>query len=798
MSTSLPTSISDFFPPLRRFAQTKAAGFLRAFWGPAAWRVTFGWAEARGMAKASNSLFASHWMRRHRKVPERLRLEALEGRCLPATFFVTTTADAGPGSLRRAILDANASPGHDEIRFDIPTSDPGFTAARPVGSQWWVIRLERALPAITEGVQILGFSQTALRGDTNVGVVGTGGTVGVDAVPLPQFPRPEIAIDAGQRDGLVIGGAASDVLIEGLAIYNARHGIRALGGLGTNRVVQWNLLGTLPDGSDPGALRTTRDGVRVEADGSLVVRHNYVGYNGQVGIDGVRDTSVLDALFNEVFQNGWADNDHDGIDLNGINGSAKFNLVRDNVNHMSVLAGRPRPHHASGHGIELGSIEAGRGGNVVENNTVRNNVSAGIAVRNGSTGNTIRKNVVTGNSGGVWVHIENSSVTERNTISENSIFDNASLGIDLQGDILSSLFDGATLNDPGDTDTGSNTLLNYPVITRSVIAGGRWIVEGFAEAGSVIEIFEAAPDSSGFGEGRRHLVTVTEGSSDDQDAGVGRYGPLLDGLLVSTAAVTAPRFRFVLPVPAGVGVGTLITATATLDGNTSEFGPTRRVGAGAGIIRGRVYVDLNRDGDDEGGAEPGIAGVKIILSGRDDLGRRIRRLVRTSSTGVFELRGLRSGLYALREIQPADFADGRETVGTLGGDASLNDLIRRIPLPPGGLGENYLFGEFRRPPNLPDCTAFVFPRTPQRLKCRFLSSETFDPGRLDAQSFRLEGIGPVSVRRGDLNRDGVADLALFFRASQLRLSPNQRTARLEGRTVDGELVVFDVPIILPR
>jgi hypothetical protein len=37
-----------------------------------------------------------------------------------ATFFVTTTADIGPGSLRDAILLANVTPGPDEIHFAIP------------------------------------------------------------------------------------------------------------------------------------------------------------------------------------------------------------------------------------------------------------------------------------------------------------------------------------------------------------------------------------------------------------------------------------------------------------------------------------------------------------------------------------------------------------------------------------------------------------------------------------------------------------------------------------------------------
>ena len=46
-------------------------------------------------------------------------MEMLEDRLVLSTFLVESTADAGPGSLRQAVLDANASPGADEIAFDV-------------------------------------------------------------------------------------------------------------------------------------------------------------------------------------------------------------------------------------------------------------------------------------------------------------------------------------------------------------------------------------------------------------------------------------------------------------------------------------------------------------------------------------------------------------------------------------------------------------------------------------------------------------------------------------------------------
>src|SRR5207248_2999642 len=45
------------------------------------------------------------------------RLEVLEGRTLPSTFTVLNLADSGAGSLRDAILAAEANPGPDMIAF---------------------------------------------------------------------------------------------------------------------------------------------------------------------------------------------------------------------------------------------------------------------------------------------------------------------------------------------------------------------------------------------------------------------------------------------------------------------------------------------------------------------------------------------------------------------------------------------------------------------------------------------------------------------------------------------------------
>lgn len=56
---------------------------------------------------------------RGRPATARLSVEALEHRALLSVFPVTSLADSGPGSLRQAILDANATPGDDTIPIEV-------------------------------------------------------------------------------------------------------------------------------------------------------------------------------------------------------------------------------------------------------------------------------------------------------------------------------------------------------------------------------------------------------------------------------------------------------------------------------------------------------------------------------------------------------------------------------------------------------------------------------------------------------------------------------------------------------
>ena len=160
------------------------------------------------------------------------------------TYTVTSTADSGAGSLRQAILDANASPGADTIAFNI------------IGSGVHTIVPATSLPTITEAVTIDGYTQSGASPNTNP--VGQG---------LNTVLRIEIAGTGTTGNGLLV--EAINVTIRGLAIN--RFSLDQVSGsfaeLHSNLVVEGCFLGSSPDGL---LGYTGGSGVSVEHPGSRI------------------------------------------------------------------------------------------------------------------------------------------------------------------------------------------------------------------------------------------------------------------------------------------------------------------------------------------------------------------------------------------------------------------------------------------------------------------------------------------------------------------------------------------------
>ena len=132
-----------------------------------------------------------------------------------------------------------------------------------------------------------------------------------------------------------------------------------------------------------------------------------------------------------------------------------------------------------------------------------------------------------------------------------------------------------------------------------------------------------------------------------------------------------------------------IALAAGQQGTNYNFGELK-----AGKLSGYVYLDKDNDALKEGG-ESGIGNVKITLTGTDDRGNSVSRVVYTDSKGYYLFDNLRPGVYKIAESQPIKYADGQESLGSLGGTIG-NDMFLNIILLEGDWGINYNFGERRK------------------------------------------------------------------------------------------------------
>ena len=155
----------------------------------------------------------------------RPRIEDLEDRLAPATFTVTNTNNGGTGSLRAAIVSANATAGADAITFSIPAS----------GVQ--KINLLSALPAITEELTLDGTTQSGFTTTPVIVLNGASAGAGVN--------------------GLTVVG--NDCVIKGLVIQKfSGHGILLLGNRNTINTcfIGTNSLARRPPVTGPAASRS--------------------------------------------------------------------------------------------------------------------------------------------------------------------------------------------------------------------------------------------------------------------------------------------------------------------------------------------------------------------------------------------------------------------------------------------------------------------------------------------------------------------------------------------------------------
>ena len=507
------------------------------------------------------------------------------------------------GSLRQFLQNANAINGANPMRF-VPATATNTSAG---GGSWWRISFSVALPALTDpGTTIDGrayaFADGVTVRDQNPGVLGAGGTVGVDALALAQAARPEMEIIDVSTLLAGIDVRANAVMMRRIAIWGfgtlpstAGHANITVADGVTGTLIEENIIGGGAS-SFSGQVFASAANIRSEGADLGIVRNNLIGFSSSEGFHGAAGTTGWTIEGNEIRVNpngGYLFGN--GIDI-GSAGSGGF-----------TIRGNLITQH-SGPDIETAG---GTGGSTIVNNTLTQGGTAGgfdSGLRLDGAGNVVDRNVIRDNSGaGVLVM----SGSTGNTITRNSMLANGKTGIDLLSATDSQSTGTApfvTPNDAGDGDAGGNGLLNFPVLLSGVVSGGL-VVGTFSldvVAGSYrVEFFKnpLGADLSGNGEGQ-----IFAGSTDVAHIGGGS--------------------RFFAYSIAGVA-GDIVTATATecTDGAVHrvwehvgvwECAPGGDDGGEADVVRGG---GVGRGGgasvaDGLGAGQPGFPCVPRPFGGR--------------------------------------------------------------------------------------------------------------------------------------------------------------------------------------
>jgi hypothetical protein len=469
--------------------------------------------------------------------PDRGAYEALVDDTIPATRIVTNTNDSGDGSLRQAILDANANPDYSFITFDIPGGCPQ------------VISPASALPSITQGVRIDAWSQPGSHSNTNPTgdnafrcvILNGGGTIatGLDysGAGATQFWLQGIAIGgftgsglrlSGGHDALVwgnqFGGKVGSTTVPGNGTGITLTAFATSASIGGDAPVQRNVIA----GSSGNGIVTGQIGFFASTGNDIV--NNLIGTYGSETIASGNGTGIwLGTGGNTVRGNVIVNSALDGVHLEGV--AANGNTIDHNrIGRTDTLCiAIPVPHCFSDlapnqrHGLRIAS---GAHDNVASSNSIWNSGQMGISV---------------GGSG------------KGNRLSANSVYSNALYGIDL---------DGSGLND-NDADPAAqnqpNRGLNYPAITRVYGGSHTGRVEGSLDSiadSYLIQVFTSAlPDNEVNGEGE---VFLRSGIASIFSAPPGQNGS------------TNFRIAFTSPTLSLAGRRFSLTAIDS-NGNTSEF-----------------------------------------------------------------------------------------------------------------------------------------------------------------------------------------------------------------------------------
>ncbi len=610
-----------------------------------------------------------------------------------ATFTVSATTDAGAGSLRDAITQANATPGADMIDFSFASG---------------TIVLVTPLPAITETVSIINTGAPGIElngagaGPTAIGIwIRASGCV-VQGLVINRFQEAGIRIDTGGGNTIINNFIGTNVAGTA-ALPNFNRGILIVGTTG-NFIGNGTVAGRNIISGNSGR------GIDINAGGSATVSGNYIGTNaagtGKIpnnshGIEIVDSSGSTIGGTTAITRNVISGNDGDGVLIIGDIGlPASNNVVSGNyigvdstggvvlnntgsgvtvqgsnniiggtvAGARNVISGNSVNGVAINSSLATGNIVAGNyigvGANgttsipnvndgVRFSNNAANNIVGGtdvtVALCNASCNTIANNGVATSITARAGIYADQTSGTS-NQFRRNSIFNNGATNANIGIDIGPS---GSTANDANDPDTGANNLQNFPALNSANTAGvvGATINSTPNTTFAIDFYRNDAADTAALAEARLYIGTST----------------------VTTNASGNATISF-FTTPTTLTAGQFVTATATTTGgggaqaigDTSELSNAQAVVAatpgGAAGIEADVAPRPNGDGQI---LSNDVVQMRRFLNGTDTFDTTVNEYQRADSA-PFSSKG--DGMILSNDVvQTERYLNGSDPLQTAGG-----------------------------------------------------------------------------------------------------------------------------------
>jgi len=494
---------------------------------------------------------------------------------VPITNVVTTTSDAGSGSLRAAIYYATDHPG-STVRFNIPVSDPGYS------NGVFNIHLTGMLPPLVAN-----------------------GTI-IDGSTQPSFAgRPLIVVDASQiipetftSDTFLIYSASNQIKNISFSGYDW-NGMTLIYAKATNNIISGCWFGL--DATGTNAAPNAFQGILIIAGasgniigGTNALQRNVISGNTQYGVYIAGSNTTGNVVLGNYI---GADITGSNAVSNGDSGIFIGGGVSGNIIGGANPAGRNVISGNAQYGVYItdsnttGNVVLGNyiGADVTGSNAVPNGDS-GIFIGGGVSGNTIGsanpagRNVISGNSQyGIWISNAVNNVVSGNYLGLNAGGETA-LGNQLSG---IGLFGGSQNLIGGAVPGAGNVLsgnLQYGIDIANPVATGNWI------EGNLIGLDAAGVNGIGNGDGFGGILLDGGATSN-----------IIGGTILGTRNVISGNN------PAGVFFAGIATSGNVVEGNyigTDVTGTNAIPNSLAG-----VYMPFGTPGNLIGGSTPAAGNV---------------------------------------------------------------------------------------------------------------------------------------------------------------------------------------------